>query len=201
MPSLLIFSRLPADSTIILLLDRRGAPGQICSFTLDSLNTCSKSRPSLSVYPVFIATAKSRCVSAGAQIGGANGESVPTRAKKVTASVVRASEPSAIRTKSRTCFRFQRSCERRVITSVSKNHRMPSSVFFVCWASSLSHLRSNYPDSFSVTATGSCSLFTLLHIVPCTLCIQPYLYCQQLQSTDLYINSFPTSFPDCFMCS
>lgn len=77
---------------------------------------------------------------------------------------------------------------------------MSSSVVFIYWGSRLSHLRSNYPDSFSVTGTGSCSLFTLRHIVHCALCIHWYLYCQQLRITYLYINSFPTSFPQTDLC-
>lgn len=165
---------------------------------LDSLNTCSESRPSLSVsLAVFT---QSRCVSAGAEIRRANDESEPTREKKARwHPSLECQNLPTLEQSHKLVFWFQRRCE-RVITSVSRIHHVSSSVFFVYWGSRLSHLRSNYPDSFSVTGTGSCSLFTLLHIVPCTLCIQSYLYCQQLRSTYLHINSFSTNFPDCFMC-
>lgn len=191
MPSLLISCSQPADATIILLLDhQRSSRAELLTYAQLSQHLFRESRlppsllppfffllpssPSPAVFTIFIATAKSRCVSAGAEIRRANEEPEPTREKNtMTASIMPASEPSPESCcAALTCLisAIERACHRACLSS-SKNHHMPLSVFFFYGGSRLSHLRSNYSDSFCVTGTGSCSLFTLLHILPCTRCI------------------------------
>lgn len=175
---------------------------------LGSLNTCSESRPSLSlsVFTIFIATAKSRSVSAGAEIRRANEEPEPTREKNtMTTSIVWASEPSYVRNQVTLLlwlvFWFQRTSE-RVIASV---YPRPKIITRPCLSSS----------SMAAAAWATWGPITLIHFVwqaqAAVVCLHCCTSCPALSAfTDIYIVSrytvhiytyfFATSFPQTAVC-
>lgn len=151
---------------------------------------------------------KVSCAFARVEIQRENGG--PKKPHAVTASIVWAcvrvgtrSEPSVARNKVAplllTVFFLIATWGMSVISSVCPRQKSiarpcPSSVSVWGAAAWATHLRSNYPDSFCMTGTGSCSLFTLLHIPPPVSAFTD-IYTVSRYATHIYTYIFRTSFP------